>query len=187
MLLLAATVNTEVALVATAVVLLLVAYNFLLKRIPLAGNLAIAVLGGLTFVTGGLAVDPKLALALPGPLIAALFAFLFHLVREIVKDVQDLEGDSSVGLRTLPQVIGVRRSLGLALMLFVMLVILTYLPILYGWFGTYYQIITVYVVDLPLLLLLILVWGNPTPSLLRIGSFGLKVGMGLGLIALILT
>lgn len=186
-LILALAVNMLVAIVAAAVILLLLAYNIRLKRVPLVGNAVIAIMGGLTFLTGGLAVDQMLALTLPGPLIPAGFALFFHIVREIIKDVQDLEGDRQVGIRTFPQVVGVRSSLSLALGLFVLLVLLTCLPILFGWYGSTYKIITVYIIDLPLLLLLIFVWGNPTPSMLRAASVGLKGGMALGIVALLLA
>jgi geranylgeranylglycerol-phosphate geranylgeranyltransferase len=185
--LLSLAVNLTITTIALVVIALLLLYNLRLKRVPLAGNVVIAALGGLTFLTGGFAVDNVMALTLPGPLIPAAYAFSFHMVREIIKDVEDIEGDCRVGIKTLPQVIGVRNSLSLALLLFLILVILTYLPILTGWFGVYYQVITVYIIDLPLLLMLIFIWGNPTPPMLRIGSLSLKAGMGLGIVALILA
>ncbi len=185
--LLALAVNMLVTTVALIVIVLLLLYNLWLKRVPLVGNMVIATMGGLTFITGGLAIDHVMAFTLPGPLIPAAFAFFFHGVREIIKDVQDVEGDRQVGINTLPQVIGVRKSLSLALLLFLILVLLTYVPILTGWFGMYYRIITVYVVDLPLLLLLIFIWGNPTPSMLKAGSLSLKAGMGLGIAALLVA
>ena len=180
-------VNYLVFLVALAALGLLMAYNFYLKRIPLLGNLIIAVLGGLTFITGGLAVDVVATASLPGPLIPAVYALLFHLVREIVKDVQDIDGDRAAGLTTFPMVAGVRTALLTALLLFLVLVLLTYVPIVAGWFGYWYRVITVYVVDLPILALLILVWGNPTRNMLAIGSNVLKVGMALGVVALLLA
>ncbi len=185
--LLALAVNLTVTTVALVVIALLLLYNLWLKRVPLVGNVVIAALGGLTFMTGGFAIDYVMALTLPGPLIPAAYAFFFHLVREIIKDVEDIEGDRRVGIKTLPQVIGMQNSLSLALLLFLILVVLTYLPILAGWFGAYYQIITVYIIDLPLLLLLIFIWGNPTAPMLRIGSLSLKAGMGLGIVALIVA
>jgi geranylgeranylglycerol-phosphate geranylgeranyltransferase len=185
--LLALAVNLIVTSIALVVIAFLLLYNLWLKRVPLAGNMVIAALGGLTFMTGGFAIDSFMALTLPGPLIPAVYAFFFHMVREIIKDVEDIEGDRRVGIKTLPQVIGVRNSLSLALLLFLILVILTYLPILAGWFGSYYKIITVYIIDLPLLLLLIFIWGNPTAPMLRIGSLSLKAGMVLGIVALILA
>jgi geranylgeranylglycerol-phosphate geranylgeranyltransferase len=173
--------------IACATIAMLLAYNLRLKRIPVLGNLVVALLAGMTFLTGGVAVDPSLTFRLPGPLIAAAYAFLFHLVREIIKDVQDMEGDRATGMSSLPLRWGVSKSLLLALALFLILVILTYVPIFEGWFGRSYEIITVYVVDLPLLALLIFVWGNPTPRMLASGSTALKIGMTLGLIALLLA
>ena len=178
-------VSWQLAVMAAATVGLLLLYNVSLKRVPLAGNALVALLAGLTFITGGLAVDPVLTFRLPGPLIACVYAFFLHLVREIVKDVQDIEGDRRLGITTLPQIIGASKSLLLALGLFAVLVLLTLVPIAEGWFGRIYAVLAVYVVDLPLLALLILLWGYPTPRLLRIVSAALKIGMAIGLVALL--
>ncbi|MDA3893692.1 MAG: geranylgeranylglycerol-phosphate geranylgeranyltransferase [Salinivirgaceae bacterium] len=40
----------------------------------------------------------------------ALFAFLTNLLREIIKDIEDFEGDSSYGCNTIPVVIGVKAT-----------------------------------------------------------------------------
>jgi 4-hydroxybenzoate polyprenyltransferase len=40
----------------------------------------------------------------------AMFAFLVSLLREIIKDMEDWEGDQKYGCRTLPLVIGLKRS-----------------------------------------------------------------------------
>lgn len=61
------------------------------------------------------------------------------------------------------------------------------MPVYFGWFSRAYEVITIYLVDLPLLGLLIFVWGNPSQRLLRIGSFALKIGMLLGLLALLIA
>ncbi len=182
---LAMTVSREVTVVGMITVALLYMYNFRLKSVPVVGNVAVAFLAGLTFVTGGIAVDFYFAFDLPGPLVAFVFAFFFHLVRETVKDVQDIDGDRAVGISTLPQVIGVQKSLMFALALFFLLVILSFLPLLYGWYGTWYKIIAIYVMELPILGFLIFLWGNPTPVMLRIASVVLKAGMVLGIAALL--
>ncbi|MCP4683909.1 MAG: UbiA family prenyltransferase [bacterium] len=185
--LLAVSVSWWLAVVALITILLLLAYNMTLKKIPLAGNVVVALTAGLTFLTGGIAVDPYLAFRLPGPIIPMAFAFFFHLVREIVKDVQDIEGDRRSGVRTLPQIIGVSASLLTALGLFVVLTVLTCMPIFFGWFGDTYKVIAVYVVDLPLLALLIFLWGNPSSRMLAASSAFLKIGMTLGVVALVLA
>ncbi len=184
-LVLAVFVNIDM-LVATAVAMLLLAtYNLGLKNLPVAGNVVVAILGGMTFLVGGMAVDPILVWVLPGPLIPAVFAVFFHLVREIVKDAHDMEGDRVVGSSSLPLTFGVGASMTVALVLFAVLTLLTIWPVAEGWFGLYYKIIAVYVVDLPVLAILIFVWGNPTLKMLSIGSAALKVGMALGVVALL--
>ena len=184
-LLLSVAVNVQVFMIALFAASSLVVYNFGLKKVPLLGNALIATLAGLMFFTGGFAADPELALALPGPIIPAIFAFLIHLDREILKDIQDMCGDEAVGIRTLPMIIGTSRSLILILGIFLILVLGTLYPFLAGWYGQTYKIITVYIIDLPMLVLLIFVWGNPTPRMLTITSIAFKVIMALGLIALI--
>ena len=136
---------------------------------------------------GGLAVDSLLTFTLPGPLIPAVFAFFFHLSREILKDVEDIEGDRFVGVKTFPQIVGKSKAVLAALGVFFVMAVLTFIPVFAGWFGLAYEILTIYVIDLPLLLLLIFIWGNPSPRMLKIGSMALKAGMLLGIMALIMA
>ena len=171
-------------MVLTAVVLM-VLYNVWAKRVPLLGNVIISALGGMLFITGGLAVDPQLAFILPGPLVPAVLAFGYHLVREMVKDVQDIEGDRAAGIRTFPQVVGIHRAMTVVLVLFLLFVLMSYVPVYERWYGSPYKVLAVYVVDLPLLALLIVVWGYPTPRLLSVASTALKAGMGIGLAAIL--
>jgi len=180
-------INISVFISVVVALLLLSLYNFKAKEIPIIGNAIIAFLGGLTFITGGLTVDRSLTFALPGPLIPAIFAFLFHLAREIVKDVEDIDGDRRQGVTTLPQIVGVSRALLVALGVFFVFSLLSFFPVFKGWFGRWYEIIAVYFIDLPILLILIFVWGNPTPKMLRAGTMVLKGGMALGILALILA
>ncbi len=57
----------------------------------------------------------------------ALFAFLLTVCREIVKDMEDMEGDEQYGCRTLPLVIGRTRSGWAVILLMVInMVLLTY-------------------------------------------------------------
>jgi len=43
-------------------------------------------------------------------LVYAAFAFLLSLIREIVKDMEDIEGDLDIDSRTLPIVLGITRA-----------------------------------------------------------------------------
>jgi len=185
--LIAWSVANAVFIAVISAILLLYFYNRHLKRVLLVGNIVIAFLGALTFLTGGLPVDISDAFKIPGPLIPAVFAILFHLIREIVKDTQDIEGDLLDSGRTLPQVIGVRGAMMVALMLGLILIILTLVPIWQGWFSNSYELVTVYLIDLPLLFALILLQRNPDKRYLRLSSSALKVEMAVGVVALLVA
>jgi geranylgeranylglycerol-phosphate geranylgeranyltransferase len=186
-LVMAASISLLMVVIALVTIGLLGAYNLRMKRIPLVGNVVVASLAAMTFLTGGLAVDPVLAFGLPGPLVAAAFALLFHLVREIVKDVQDMDGDRRAGLDSLPLRIGVSRALSLALGLFVVVGLLTYVPVMLNWYGDTYKIMVVFFIDLPLLALMLAVRLSPSPKVLAAASIALKAGMALGLAALVVA
>jgi geranylgeranylglycerol-phosphate geranylgeranyltransferase len=85
-------------------IVVMLSYEMFLKSEGLMGNLAISWLTGALFLFGGASVD-GMNLAW----ILAFLAFLVSLGREVVKDVQDLEGDK--GARTtLPMRVGVRNA-----------------------------------------------------------------------------
>lgn len=183
----AAILGIAVAVAVVLAIVLLTIYNFKSKKIPLLGNVVIATLGGMTFLTGGLAVSSHSAFILPGPIIPACFAFLFHLVREIVKDAEDIVGDQALGIQTLPQLMGVKKALALAAAFYLMMVIVTVVPVVFGWYGLWYAVLAIGIVDLPGLGLIWYLWSDPTPKRLSLGSTLLKVGMGIGALSLILV
>ncbi|MGH7530232.1 MAG: geranylgeranylglycerol-phosphate geranylgeranyltransferase [Gemmatimonadales bacterium] len=90
------------ALGAAALVVMLL-YSPALKPRPTIGNLAVALVAGVPPLYGALAVGLPRAGLVPWALAAWL-----HLVREIVKDVEDEPGDRALGRRTLPIVVGRR-------------------------------------------------------------------------------
>jgi len=94
------------ALAALAVMLM---YSPVLKPTPLLGNVAVAVVAGSPPFYGALAVGLPAAGLVPWVLAAWL-----HLVREIVKDVEDEAGDRAIGRRTLPIAVGRRPALVIA-------------------------------------------------------------------------
>ena len=97
-------------------------YSNTLKRKPFIGNFAVAILTGLSILVVDALFFPHHSLIW----IYALFAFFMTLIREIVKDMEDLKGDNTFGCRTLPIVWGIRRTKGVIfgiLLLFVTLVL----------------------------------------------------------------
>ncbi len=77
-------------------------YSNLLKRLPLWGNLVVSFLTGLSVYIVYFLYYNNLQLIL----MYAVFAFFISLIREIVKDLEDIEGDESFGCKTLPIAIG---------------------------------------------------------------------------------
>lgn len=87
-------------------VFLLWLYSNNLKRLPFIGNLTVAFLTGLSIWI----LEIHYHTHNPLILIYASFAFSMTLVREIIKDMEDLKGDNTFGCRTLPIVWGLRRT-----------------------------------------------------------------------------
>lgn len=82
--------------VATAVPLvLLLIYALFLKSTPLAGNILVSVLVAFPLVYGSLTGSRIDVIIIPASL-----AFLQNLSREIIKDIQDKEGDMAAGIKT---------------------------------------------------------------------------------------
>ena len=96
-------------LVALGALAVMFAYSPLLKPRPLLGNVAVAVVAGSPPFYGALAVGAAAAGIVPWVLAA-----LLHLVREVVKDVEDEPGDRTIGRRTLPIALGRRPAMVLA-------------------------------------------------------------------------
>ena len=82
----------------------LISYENKLKALGLSGNIAVGFMSGAVFLYAGMVVSD------PGPTLWMFgLAFLATVAREIVKDIQDLEGDTD--RFTLPARIGIAKSL----------------------------------------------------------------------------
>lgn len=123
-------------------VFLLWFYSNQLKRLPFVGNFAVALLTGLSI----LVVDALYPTHHSLIWIYGAFAFFMTLVREIVKDMEDLKGDNTFGCKTLPIVWGIRRSkLLIYFILLVFLVIVLLLNHQYSQLPLYYFIFFLFV------------------------------------------
>ena len=88
-------------------------YSNNLKRQPLIGNFMVAVLTGLSILIVNLLYEankPGERAANSLVVIYSLFAFFMTLVREMIKDMEDLRGDNTFGCKTLPIIWGLRKS-----------------------------------------------------------------------------
>lgn len=135
--LLGAWLSLKVGLVNLGVVLLLWGYSADLKRRLLSGNITIAFLGAVMVLVVSVFnnIDTLAVWAF------AAFAFVTTLIREIMKDVEDMKGDAAHDCRTLPIVAGVPATKYVLLGLLLLFYTLVVLSVLYRradvWFGIY--------------------------------------------------
>ncbi|MCC5939812.1 MAG: geranylgeranylglycerol-phosphate geranylgeranyltransferase [Lunatimonas sp.] len=79
-------------------------YSNSLKRLPFVGNMTVAGLTALSvWIIGYYYQRSELII-----FAYAIFAFFINLIREIIKDIEDRQGDRKHGCKTLPIVIGFR-------------------------------------------------------------------------------
>lgn len=101
-------------------IITLIAYENGLKAAGIAGNIAVGLMSGAVFLYAGMAVND------PGPTIWMFgLAILATITREIVKDIQDLEGDKD--RFTLPSRIGIGMSLNLATLILLVAIGFSYM------------------------------------------------------------
>lgn len=102
-------VSHEAFAVALVVVALSYSYSCKLKRIPFVGNVVVSFLSAMTVLYGGMVAGYMKPVILP-----AVIIFVSMLWREIVKTVDDYDGDLRAGARTLPTIIGKQTTLHLS-------------------------------------------------------------------------
>ena len=148
-------------------VLLLFIYASHLKRVSVAGNLVIAFLTALVLILAFYLypVDPRDNMA---PIWAIVFAFEITLIREIVKDVEDIPGDLKFGLRTLPIQIGIRNTKKVLMGLYVIFLLSCYAPIVLEWWrdgaaNWGYGFLSLTIVQIPCLWLIRFMWQSTEP------------------------
>lgn len=146
---LAIIISIVISLKAFAIVfitsILLFFYSFYLKQKPLVGNIIVSTSTALAFIYGGMLVG-NIALSL----IPAFFAFLINLIREIIKDIEDIEGDRKNNMKTFPIKFGIEKSKFILLVLLILLFLATLVPVLFKFYKIEYFIIIMFFVNLPL-------------------------------------
>jgi geranylgeranylglycerol-phosphate geranylgeranyltransferase len=166
-------------LIAASSVLILLIYDSKLKKTPLIGNIAVAFLGGLAFIYGGVAAGNAENTTLP-----AVFAGLFHLSREMIKDAEDYRGDMLAGVRTIATVYGVRVASGLSTFVMMILAFILMIPFIYKDFGVIYLMMILACVYPVLGVSIKLVSRHEQKNFSRASNL-LKAGMPLGILALL--
>ncbi len=157
--------------------LLLFSYAFSLKRKVFVGNICVSYLSGSTFLFGGSAYGEK---GIEATFVLFFLSMLATLSREIVKAIEDIEGDRKDGASTLPILIGERPSAYIASITGITAVGLSPLPYIMNIFNEYY-LFFVSAADIVFLYAVVLILTKrPSAS-----SKYFKVAMFLALIAFI--
>lgn len=156
-------------------------YSLSFKKIVLLGNILVSFLTGLAFIFGGVAVNHFQYAIIP-----AVFAFLINLLRELVKDMEDVNGDRERGVSTLPNKYGFLLTKKLIFILTFILILATLYPFMFNAYRVEYFIIIVAIV-IPLLVYFIikLIDDDSLKNLKKL-SYLLKLNMIFGLIAIYL-
>ena len=172
-------INFYAFLIATTFSLLLFWYSSHLKRTVVLGNLTVSLATAFAFIYGGVAAGH-----FEHALIPAAFAFLMHFGREIIKDMEDVEGDRANQARTLPIVHGFSVAKSLVTATLGLLVFLTLVPHFLHIYGRWYFYIVMFGVNGVILIVLLSMWKNPHRTNLRRLSAVLKADMLVGLLAI---
>ena len=172
-------INAGAFAIAVVASIILYAYSAWLKRTVLWGNMTVSLITAFAFIYGGVAVD-----LLDIAMIPAIFSFFFNFGREIIKDIEDMNGDACDGARTMPLVYGKKRSLGLVTLIFCFLIVITYIPYIMGIFGECYLYVVSIGVNLVLMYTMISFWFDSSSKHLGRLSTLLKIDMLIGLIAI---
>ncbi len=178
-------INGPGRLIVLAAIILVILYNLRLQHTPYWGNIAVALLGAMTFLLGGSVYGYAAMIALPGPSIPAVFALLMHGGREIIKDIEDRPGDELAHSRTAPVVSGAMRPLAVSSIVFAALIALSLAVYLNGWFNKIYLYIVMTSIYLPVPVQFIGLAIAPKRRNFRLVSSLIKIEMIIGLIALI--
>jgi len=174
---LALSINLRCFLVALFYAAIFCAYAAWLKPTGLLGNIVVSSGTGMSIIYGSLAVD----WIQPATVLFAMCGFMLNLGREIVKGVEDLEGDKARNCRTIalshgPHVAGLSVTV-----LYLILLPMSFAPFLLGYTGWLY-VVSILAADL------VVIAAIRESLLLRIENASktsrlIKISMAMGIVA----
>jgi geranylgeranylglycerol-phosphate geranylgeranyltransferase len=157
-------------------------YNWKFKEAGLLGNLMVSANVGFTFLLGGIAVGQPW----DGMVWCfALIAFLIDLGEEIAGDAMDIEGDKKRGSRSIGIMQGRKVALRISATLFGLVILISWIPVLWGWAGTSYLVL-IAVTDILILVFTARLVRSETPVEGRKAMRGIYLGALFGVLAAIL-
>jgi len=143
--LIGALLSVTVGLINLGAVLLLWGYSARLKKMMLIGNVTIGLLAASMLLVVAVYADTLNKITIG----YAAFSFLISLIREIIKDMEDVKGDASFDCRTLPIVAGLRNTKLVLYPLIAAFMTLLTAAVIHGRTAVYFDIYMILLVMLP--------------------------------------
>ncbi|TDP88929.1 geranylgeranylglycerol-phosphate geranylgeranyltransferase [Halanaerobium saccharolyticum] len=125
-------------------------YNWKFKEKGLVGNLFVSSSVAVTIILGAIVVSNPWNI---GVIIFSMMLFVFDLGEEIAADAMDVEGDKKRNIKSIAILMGRKKALNISFSLFIIFILLSFLPVIFDLFGISYFII------ISLTNILILFWG----------------------------
>lgn len=177
----ASRISVIITILVVVSILFLFVYSAYLKRLPLIGNVVVALLTALAFVYGGFVTGNSCASFIP-----AVFAFLINLIRELVKDIQDVKGDNKINCKTFPIIYGLEKTRHLIAVLSMVLILFTIYPFIAQLYSIEYFAIVMIIVNPVMVYSLKLLYDREQDRTQLISKI-LKLNIVVGLIAIFIS
>ena len=158
---------------------LIIFYSKTFKGLPLIGNVITSLILSLSFIFCGVAFENFEPMLIP-----SFLAFGLTLLRELIKDIADIKGDKLSGLNTFPIYAGIKNACNLAIIFSVIIFIFSFIPFLNGYYGFWYGLLLVLGVEIPLLVVVFLLYKKPGISMAILSTKILKFSILIGLFAI---
>lgn len=120
-------------------------YTPIFKGIPILGNVIVSILVANVFIFTEISIYQKIKFSL----LPFFFAFITTLIREIIKDLEDVKGDKENHITTFPVLYGEYKARVICLFLMLFLNIIVLIPYFLGFYNMIYLLTVIIGVILP--------------------------------------
>jgi len=121
-------ISTKALLFAILITLLGYLYNIKIKEMGLIGNFYIALSMAAPFIFGGIIAIDGINTTV---IIVSLLAFLSGVAREVMKGIEDVEGDALRDVKSIARTKGVKFASNFSALMFLGVVVLSFIPFLF--------------------------------------------------------
>ncbi|NVM53553.1 MAG: geranylgeranylglycerol-phosphate geranylgeranyltransferase [Candidatus Helarchaeota archaeon] len=177
--------NWECILIIMIGSVLITAYSLWLKKAGFIGNLTVAVLTGFCLLVGGASVEPLNPIAIEMAMWPAILAFSLNVGREIMKGIDDYEGDKAEGAKTLAVRWGRKKAAWVGVGFLSITIAISPFPYFMGYYNILYLILAL-VVDGILIVDNILILRTPTSEMGHQVKRTIKFAAFIGLLAFLI-